>query len=456
MNEQLNQSHSSDFFPPALYIAAYDICGNYQDTGLEKTTQKTGIVTHTNQLVEGFSRLNPSLEITVSQTGTPEGGPRYLTTPEGQTIFVTSFHAKHPMLEDPITNKVSPAKVAFHYETDVHNPNNPIYRASAEHYAADIRRANTAYALLQNPNPLVGVLKAEELGYIDHEICEKLRITSVIHDTGNDTASYVKRFEYITERLKQTSMDVTFITISHMLYKYLIRQGIPEDSISLIPNGIDVDHFDASVKRAKNLGIFASIRARDDLPADKKLILSASRRILWKGHQVMIEAARLLKEQGKLDDAFIAFAGKNLVDARSVSYEDELEASVRAKGLSDSVFFLDAVSSDELAACYGEAYLSLLPSTRPEGFPYVSLESMIAGVPLISSRLGGPIDYIVHKHNGLFVEPSDPLDLANAINHILSSPSLHAKIIQNGRQTAKQYSLERMIQGYARAITRTS
>lgn len=437
--------------PPAIYIATYDICGYNQATGIEKPTRKTGIVTHTHQVIEGLSQLNPSMEITVSQTATPEERPYYLTTPEGQTVYTTSLHAKHPALNDPVTKQVSPARIGFHYETDVYNPNNPIYRAYAEHYAADIQRARTPYVLLQNPNPLIGVLKAEELGYISPSTSEQLKVTTVIHDT----VSYPRRFEYIGDRLTKTRMDIAFIAISRSGREYLLEHGIPEESINLIPNGINIERFDAKVNSAKNLGTFACVRARDNLPEDKKTILCPAPRVRLKGHLVIVEAAKILKDQGKLADAYMAFAGKNMSDAKSIgTYTEEIEASIQEKGLADDIHLLDSVSPDELAACYGEAYISLLPSTHPEGLPYTNFESMLAGAPVITSRSGGPLDYIVHGENGLFVEPGDPIDLANAIDRLLSSPELHAKIVQNGRRTAEQYSLQRMIQGYAEVITR--
>jgi D-inositol-3-phosphate glycosyltransferase len=80
---------------------------------------------------------------------------------------------------------------------------------------------------------------------------------------------------------------------------------------------------------------------------------------------------------------------------------------------------------------------------------------MLARSAVITSRLGGPIDYIVHGENGLLVEPNDPADLANALDRLLASPELHKKIIHNGRKTAEGYSLDRMARGYARVIART-
>lgn len=80
---------------------------------------------------------------------------------------------------------------------------------------------------------------------------------------------------------------------------------------------------------------------------------------------------------------------------------------------------------------------------------------MLTGVPIITSRLGGPLDYITHGETGLFVEPNHSVDLARAISRILSSSELHAALAMNGRKKAEEYSLERMIQGYARVIART-
>lgn len=445
MYEKLNHNFTSD-----MYIATYDISGQDQTTSREKKTRKTGIVTHTDALIDGFKQLNPDMTITVSQTATPEEGSYILATPEGHNVQLRSIDAKPQELKDPETKLASPERIAFHYETDVHNPNNPVYVSLAQQYTEIMNEANTCDVLLQNPNPLVSILKAEELNYINLQRSEKIRLTTVLHDTG----SYPKRFEYISRRLKKTGMDLAFIAISQSVQSYLVDNGIPQDSITLVPNGINVEMFDRRIDRARELGLFACVQARDNLPQGKKLILSSAPRVRLKGHHVIIEAASILKQQGKLEDAYVAFAGKNMSDVRSVGYAEELEAAIREKGLSDDVFLLDSVSPDELAACYGEASISLLASTHPEGLAYTNLEAMLAGAPVITSRLGGPLDYIVHEENGLLVEPNDSIDLASAINRILSSPRLHEIIVQNGRKKAEEYSLERMIKGYAKVITR--
>jgi glycosyltransferase involved in cell wall biosynthesis len=433
--------HPHTSLPPALYIGTYDICGYDQATGREKEARRTGIVTHTHQLIDGLRELSPSIEITVSQTATPEGRTYELTTPEGRTVFVTSLHPGHPVFQDP----------AVRQAPGTYDPANPIHTAYAEHYATSIWRAGAPYVLSQNPFPLIGMLKAEELGYLRPMPSGQLRLTTVVHDS----VDYPRRFDYVRARLKKTRLDIAFVAISQSVRGYMIGQGIPEELVTLVPNGMNAKRFDERVRRAKELGTFARVQARDGLPLGKKLILCTAGRVRIKGHHVIIEAAKLLREQGKLADAYIAFAGKSMTPAQSIDrYTEELETSMREKGLANDIFFLDAVSPDELAACYGEAYLTLSPSIHPEGLPYVNFEAMLAGAPVIASRSGGPLDYVVHGENGLFVEPNDPIGLAHAIGRVLASPRLHAKLVRHGRKTAEEYSAERMAQGYARVIAR--
>ena len=61
------------------------------------------------------------------------------------------------------------------------------------------------------------------------------------------------------------------------------------------------------------------------------------------------------------------------------------------------------------------ADVQLLPTYHPEGLPYALLEGMAAGLPVITTRIGGIPDVVVSGVHGLFVPPREPAPLADAI-----------------------------------------
>ena len=67
-----------------------------------------------------------------------------------------------------------------------------------------------------------------------------------------------------------------------------------------------------------------------------------------------------------------------------------------------------------------KADLCLFDTYFPEGLPYTILESMAAGVPVITTRIGGIPEAIEEGVHGIFVEPANAEALAEKIRALLS------------------------------------
>ena len=84
-------------------------------------------------------------------------------------------------------------------------------------------------------------------------------------------------------------------------------------------------------------------------------------------------------------------------------------------------------------------------SSVKEGFPYSLLEAMNAGLPIVSTNVGGIPEMITDGQNGILVPPKNPSALADAIKKLIVSPELAAKLGQAAKERVKQFSLEAMI-----------
>jgi len=79
--------------------------------------------------------------------------------------------------------------------------------------------------------------------------------------------------------------------------------------------------------------------------------------------------------------------------------------------------------------------LMILPSLFGEGLPMVLLEAMAAGVPVVASHVEGVPEAIVHRKNGLLVEPASVSQLASAIEEIVCGDQLdYAQLSENATQ----------------------
>ncbi len=80
--------------------------------------------------------------------------------------------------------------------------------------------------------------------------------------------------------------------------------------------------------------------------------------------------------------------------------------------------------------------LFVLP-TRREAFGLVIIEAMATGLPVVSTRIDGPVE-IVTPETGLLVPPEDPGSLAAAILELASDPARRASMGAAGRKRVEE------------------
>ena len=91
-----------------------------------------------------------------------------------------------------------------------------------------------------------------------------------------------------------------------------------------------------------------------------------------------------------------------------------------------------AASDDaQLARAYRAADVTVIPSLG-ENFPYVGLESLACGTPLVAFRIGGLPEIIGDNERGLICEAIDPKELCAHINRLLSDNALRQNLANQG------------------------
>ncbi len=59
-------------------------------------------------------------------------------------------------------------------------------------------------------------------------------------------------------------------------------------------------------------------------------------------------------------------------------------------------------------------------SSEPEAFGRTTAEAMAMGKPVIATAHGGSLETVIDRQTGWLVRPSDPADMARAMNEALS------------------------------------
>jgi glycosyltransferase involved in cell wall biosynthesis len=153
-------------------------------------------------------------------------------------------------------------------------------------------------------------------------------------------------------------------------------------------------------------------------------ILSVGRLVSNKGQQVLIEALKMLKSQGRNLKLRLVGDGPQ---------RPFLEEAVAQGGLENEVTFTGALNPDQVLKAYNQADLFVLPSFS-EGIPVSLMEAMAMEIPCIATHINGIPELIRHGVDGLLVIPSDAEELANAIASLVDHPERRLALGKTGRQ----------------------
>lgn len=108
-----------------------------------------------------------------------------------------------------------------------------------------------------------------------------------------------------------------------------------------------------------------------------------------------------------------------------------------ALGIKDRIAFIERPTRGELVALYQKASMFVLPSDE-EGLGVVLLEAMACGVPVVSTRSGGPEGIITDGDDGFLVPLDDAPALSDRIARLSTDPSRNARMGARGRSTIEQ------------------
>ena len=89
-----------------------------------------------------------------------------------------------------------------------------------------------------------------------------------------------------------------------------------------------------------------------------------------------------------------------------------------------------------------------------DGIPVVLMEAMSQHVPVVSTRLSGIPELVMHEQTGLLAVPADPISLAHEIGRLLESPAMRSRFAAAGAEHVQTefgqaVNLDRLLQHFS-------
>lgn len=209
------------------------------------------------------------------------------------------------------------------------------------------------------------------------------------------------------------------------------NEGIPADRIAVIYNGVDVSAFDGPPPDR------VAVRREIGAGPDDLVILQVARLDHLKDHATAIRTIRRVAA-GRSDVRLVLVGeGPEREKVEAAIAECDVAPQVRLLGLRDDVPRL-----------LRSADLFLLTSIS-EGIPVTLIEAMAAGLPVVSTDVGGVAEVVEAGRTGLLAPSGDDAALARAVLRLAGDPDLRRTMGRHGHQRAGEvFSEQRMHAAY--------
>jgi glycosyltransferase involved in cell wall biosynthesis len=211
------------------------------------------------------------------------------------------------------------------------------------------------------------------------------------------------------------------VTVSEALKASLIRMGVPEERIIVLPNGVDLKLFKPVNRSA----------CKKELGVNGLTLLSVGQLHDFKGHDIAIRALAQLSEV-------------TLLIVGDGNGRRRLQSLAKSRDVEHRVIFLGTVRHEQLKNCYAAADALVLASAR-EGWPNVLLESMACGTPVIATNVGGVPEIVRAPEAGIIMRGRTPEALVDAYHALHSHYPARAAV----RRYAEQFSWDATALGQA-------
>lgn len=281
----------------------------------------------------------------------------------------------------------------------------------------DLKAIREVRALIKKYNPDIVYAHSSKAGAIARVADIGLKNRCVYNPHGwafNMRCSAKKKAIYtMIEKIAAPFCDKIICISDAEKQSALDKKICKEDKLQVIINGVDIEAYEN--------GAHGAVKRQDlNIPEDAFVVGMVGRISQQKAPDVFIKMAKQVKDE--VPNAHFIIVGNG-------NQEDEIRNYAKDNGFSDSLHITGWVD-DPMS--YVELFDVACLLSRWEGFGLALPEYMMAGKPIVASRVDAIPNIIRDGENGLLVEVDDDTGASNAVLRIYQEDGLKDKLVTHG------------------------
>ena len=283
--------------------------------------------------------------------------------------------------------------------------------------SSDLKAIKEVRALIKKYNPDIVYAHSSKAGAITRVADIGLKNHCIYNPHGwafNMRCSAKKKAMYTAiEKIAAPFCDKIICISDAEKQSALDKKICKEDKLQVIFNGVDIEAYENEVHGA--------VKRKDlNIPEDAFVVGMVGRISPQKAPDVFVKMAKHVKDE--VPNAHFIIVGNG-------NQEDEIRKYAEDNDFSNSLHITGWVDNP---MSYVELFDVACLLSRWEGFGLALPEYMMAGKPIVASRVDAIPNIIRNGENGLLVEVDDDIGASKAVLRILREDGLRKKIVAQG------------------------
>ncbi|OUS03483.1 hypothetical protein A9Q86_00800 [Flavobacteriales bacterium 33_180_T64] len=302
--------------------------------------------------------------------------------------------------------------------------------------------------LFKRPDVAYHLVTPTEIGWLGRDIwfifqCRVFQVKKIIHFRGSHFNINYKRFRPLSKKIiRYACKFVDKAVVQSDCLRNQFEGLIDDNRVNVIPNTVD------------NVFSTLSRKPLNEIPQ----ILFFGHLTKAKGYTDIVKA--IPKVASKFPNVKFIFCGNirrgepgvkyNQITGERIVYEDpfEVESKILNSKYKENYVNQGIVSGEEKMNLIRQSWIFILPSYS-EGFSRSVLESMAAGLPILTTPVGANKDFVINDFNGVLVQPGDVSSIEQKIIKLLEDEKLRDNLSNNGKVTFdKEFKESRVVEKY--------